>query len=62
MFDAIERYYAYNAIGLLHQDNEPYKAMKAAIVARNIDVFISGLGTQGDFSQYLVINGEFYSI
>ena len=62
MFDIIERYYAYNAIGLLHQDNEPYKAMKAAIVARNIDVFISGLGMQGDFSQYLVINGEFYSI
>lgn len=54
-------YYAYNAVGLMHQDNSMYTALKAALVARNIDVFVSGLGTQGDFAQFLIINGEFYS-
>ena len=58
----IENYYAYNALGLAGQDNELYSALKAALVARNLDVLISGLGVQGDFAQYLVINGEFYSI
>lgn len=58
----IERYYAYNALGLVQQDNSIYAALKAALVARNIDVLMSGLGVQGDFSQFLVINGNFYSI
>ena len=57
-----ERYYGYNALGLVAQDNSLYAALKAAIVARNIDVLLSGLGAQGDFSQFIVINGEFYSI
>ncbi len=57
-----ERYYGYNALGLVAQDNSLYAALKAAIVARNIDVLLSGLGTQGDFSQFIIINGEFYSI
>jgi hypothetical protein len=39
-----------------------YKALKAAIVARNLDVLMSGMGIQGDFSQFIIINGEFYSI
>ena len=55
-------YYGYNALGLVAQDNSLYAALKAAIVARNIDVLLSGLGTQGDFSQFIIINGEFYSI
>lgn len=58
----IEKYYAYNALGLAGQDNEIYSALKSALVAKNLDVLISGLGVQGDFSQYLVINGNFYSI
>lgn len=58
----IENYYAYNALGLAGQDSEIYSALKAALVARNLDVLISGIGAQGDFSQYLVINGNFYSI
>ncbi len=57
-----EQYYAYNAIGLYGQRNDLYHALKAAILARNIDTLISGLGVQGDFSQFIVINGEFYSI
>ncbi len=59
---SIENYYAYNALGLAGQDNELYSSLKAALVARNLDVLISGLGVQGDFAQYLVINGNFYSI
>ena len=59
---SIEFYYAYNALGLAGQDSEVYSALKSALVARNLDVLISGLGVQGDFSQYLVINGNFYSI
>ena len=59
---SIEFYYAYNALGLAGQDSEMYSALKASLVARNLDVLISGLGVQGDFSQYLVINGNFYSI
>lgn len=57
-----ERYNAYNSLGLVGQDESGYQALKAAIVARNIDVFISGIGFQGDFSQFLVINGNFISI
>lgn len=55
-------YFAYNALALVEQDAVPYNALKALIVARNIDVMISGLGFQGDFSQFLVINGTFYSV
>jgi len=57
-----EKYYVYNSLGLVNQDNSMYSALKAAMVARNLDVMMSGLGPQGDFSQYIVINGEFYSI
>lgn len=57
-----EKYYIYNSLGLVNQDNSMYSALKAAMVARNLDVMMSGLGPQGDFSQYIVINGEFYSI
>lgn len=58
----LEKYYAYNALSLAGEDNSVYKALKAAILARNMDILISGIGLKGDFSQYLVINGEFYSI
>lgn len=57
-----EKYYIYNSLGLVAQDDSMYKALKAAMVARNLDVMMSGLGPQGDFSQYIIINGEFYSI
>ena len=57
-----EKYYIYNSLALVNQDDSMYSSLKAAMVARNLDVIISGLGTQGDFSQYIVINGEFYSI
>lgn len=56
------RYYIYNALALVNQDGTAYAALKAAIVARAADFIISGYGVQGDFSQYLVINGDFYSI
>lgn len=57
-----DKYYVYNSLGLVGQDNSMYSALKAVIVARNLDVMMSGLGPQGDFSQYIIINGEFYSI
>ena len=56
------RYYAYNALALVNQDGTAYAALKAAIVARTLDYLISGFGAQGDFSQFIVINGKFYSI
>lgn len=62
MFNDSDKYYVYNSLGLVGQDNSMYSALKAAIVARNLDVMMSGLGLQGDFSQYIIINGEFYSI
>jgi hypothetical protein len=57
-----DKYYVYNSLGLVGQDDSMYSALKAAMVARNLDVMMSGLGPQGDFSQYIIINGEFYSI
>lgn len=57
-----EFYYAYNALALAGQDNEAYAALKSALVARNLSVLMSGLGVQGDFAQFLVVNGKFYSI
>lgn len=39
-----------------------YGALKSNIVSYFADIFMSGIGTQGDFSQYIVINGKFYSI
>lgn len=56
------RYYAYNALALVNQDGAAYAALKAAILARTMDYLVSGFGVQGDFSQFLVINGKFYSI
>lgn len=56
------KYYVYNSLALVQQDNEPYSALKASIVARAADFIISGLGEQGDFTQFIVINGTFYSI
>lgn len=61
-YGIIEKYYAYNALGLAEQDNELYSSLKAAILARDLDAMISGSGFQGDFSQFIVLNGEFYSI
>lgn len=57
-----DKYYIYNSLGLVAQDDSMYKALKAAMVARNLDVMMSGLGLQGDFAQFIIINGEFYSI
>lgn len=57
-----DKYLTYNALALAEQDNSGYSALKAALIARNADAFISGLGMQGDFSQYIVVNGKFYSI
>ena len=56
------RYYAYNALGLVNQSGTAYSALKAAIIARTADYLISGFAEGGDFSQFLVINGNFYSI
>jgi hypothetical protein len=63
MFKKTERYYAYNTLGLVNQNTENYRALKQAILARNMDLFLSGLGLgTDDFSQFLLINGEVYSI
>lgn len=56
------RYYAYNSMALVNQDGTPYAAFKAAMLARFADMFISGFGNQRDFSQFIVVNGKFYSI
>ena len=56
------RYYAFNAMALVNQDGSIYASFKAALLSRFADLFISGFGSQGDFSQYIVINGKFYSI
>lgn len=60
--DDLGKYYVYNSLAWVNDDDSMYKALKAAIVARNLDVLVSGIGIQGDFSQFIVINGEFYSI
>lgn len=39
-----------------------YAALKASLTAYFADIFISGIGISGDFAQYIVINGKFYSI
>ena len=39
-----------------------YAALKASLTAYFADIFISGIGVGGDFAQYIVINGKFYSI
>lgn len=57
-----EKYYAYNALGLSKQDKKLYQALNNSIIYRNIDVLISGIGINRDFSQYIVVNGKFYSI
>lgn len=62
MINENDKYYVYNSLGLVSQDDSMYSALKAAIVARNLDVFMSGIGIKEDFSQYIIINGEFYSI
>lgn len=62
MFNDTNKYYIYNTLGLVSQDNTMYAALKSAMVARNLDVLISGAGLQGDFAQFIVINGYFYSI
>ena len=49
-------------MGLVNQDGTAYAALKAAVVARAADFIISGFGIQGDFAQFIVINGNFYSI
>ena len=56
------RYYAYNSMALVNQDGTMYAAFKAAMLARFADIFISGFGGQRDFSQFIVVNGKFYSI
>lgn len=56
------RYYAYNSMALVNQDGTMYAAFKAAMLSRFADVFISGFGEQRDFSQFMVVNGKFYSI
>lgn len=62
MFNDTSKYYIYNTLGLVSQDNTMYAALKSAMIARNLDVLISGTGLQGDFAQFIVINGYFYSI
>lgn len=57
-----DKYLAYNALALTEQDGRGYAALKAALVARNADMFMSGMGVQGDFSQYISVNGKFYSM
>lgn len=56
------KYYVYNALALVDQDGTAYAALKASIVARAADFIISGFGEQGDFAQFIVINGNFYSV
>lgn len=53
---------AYNILANSDILTSEYSALKSNIVSYFADVFISGIGIQGDFSQYIVINGKFYSI
>ncbi len=57
-----ERYYIYNALALVNQNSAAYVNLKASIIANTFDFLISGMGVHGDFAQFLVINGQFYSI
>jgi hypothetical protein len=41
---------------------EIYSAFKAAIIKTNADILIAGSGTAGDFAQFIIINGQFFSI
>lgn len=60
--DGLPEYNVYNTLALMSQDKENYGRLKAALVARNIDSLISGMGFGGDFSQSIIVNGEVYSI
>ena len=53
----------YNILAHANELKNEYVKIKDYLVARNLDVLISGFG-QGtaDFSQFIVVNGEFYSI
>ena len=53
----------YNILAHANELKNEYIKIKDYLVARNLDVLISGFG-QGtaDFSQFIVVNGEFYSI
>lgn len=63
IFNNQNMYGIYNGLALTEQDPSIYHALKAVIVARNIDTMMSGLGVAaGDFAQFIVINGHFYSI
>ena len=53
---------AYNVLANSDVLTAEYAALKANITAYFADIFISGIGVAGDFSQYIVINGKFYSI
>lgn len=55
-------YYVYNTLGLLDASVTQYRDMKAAIVANFADNLLSGTGIGRDFSQYMVINGQYYPI
>ena len=56
------KYYAYNTLASAKTNPDAYEALRSAIVAQNVDRLLSGFGQQGDFSQYIVINGKFYSV
>jgi hypothetical protein len=62
MYNVNQREYVYNTLGLANQDAEGIQALKQAILARNIDLFLSGLGINGDFAQFIAIGNEMYSI
>ena len=53
---------AYNVLANSDVLAAEYAALKSNITAYFADIFISGIGVAGDFSQYIVINGKFYSI
>ena len=56
------KYHVYNTLGLLPKTQEAYRNMKKAIILSYADYFLSGTGSPGDFSQFIVINGEYYPV
>lgn len=53
---------AYNVVANSDTMTVEYNMLKSNIMSYFADVFISGIGAEGDFSQYIIINGNFYSI
>ena len=62
--DEIDKRYLLNALYYLDTDGgkNVYAAFKEAVVKTNADILLSGSGKNGDFAQFIVVNGRWYGM